>query len=162
MDTATAFVRGEANRGHFHLELIMPPTKDVEEAVETVLAPFSEHLEAEDRRPKFFDWYIIGGRWDGIVSQSNVTKFSEMKPETTCYRVIIAALQIPHPRQLKATFMVSGHVWNGVNLVETRWDCTIGHALALAAVDRRRFSDRWAEAATPKPDWLAVTIDYHV
>lgn len=48
---------------HYHLEIIMPPTKDVEKAVESILTPFNEN--SEDANHAFFDWYVIGGRWAG-------------------------------------------------------------------------------------------------
>lgn len=53
---------------HAHLEIIMPPTDDVEAAVAQIMKPFNEQGEDEDgesNRHGFFDWYVIGGRWAG-------------------------------------------------------------------------------------------------
>lgn len=48
---------------HYHLEIIMPPTTDIEGAINAILLPFSEH--DEDNRHAFYDWYQIGGRYSG-------------------------------------------------------------------------------------------------
>jgi len=48
---------------HYHLEVIMPRTKNIERSLEQIMAPFCEHDE-EVRHP-FWDWYVIGGRWAG-------------------------------------------------------------------------------------------------
>ena len=51
---------------HYHCEIIMPPTDDIESAVKTALDPFSTHLEGDERHEAaFIDWYVIGGRWHG-------------------------------------------------------------------------------------------------
>lgn len=51
---------------HYHLEIIMPPTDDVDAAVKTILEPFNEQADEEGRsRGAFYDWYQIGGRWTG-------------------------------------------------------------------------------------------------
>ena len=57
---------------HYHAEIIIPPTDDVEEAIEQVLAPFNENPPSTDdeesewlTRHAFWDWYVIGGRWAG-------------------------------------------------------------------------------------------------
>jgi hypothetical protein len=48
---------------HYKLEIVMPPTDNIEKAIDTILEPFSEH--DEDARHPFWDWYVIGGRWSG-------------------------------------------------------------------------------------------------
>lgn len=48
---------------HMHCEIVIPPTEDVEGAVETVMKPFRE--EEEDACHPFWDWYVIGGRFAG-------------------------------------------------------------------------------------------------
>lgn len=52
---------------HFRVEVIMPPTDDVEKQLEVIMAPFSENSEDPncDYIPKWWDWYVIGGRWRG-------------------------------------------------------------------------------------------------
>ena len=49
---------------HYHLEIIMPPTENVKEAITKILAPFDENLE-EDNKHAFWDWWVIGGRYSG-------------------------------------------------------------------------------------------------
>lgn len=51
---------------HYHSEIVIPPTSDIEEAVRAVLAPFNEKADdEEDRKHAFWDWWVIGGRWAG-------------------------------------------------------------------------------------------------
>jgi hypothetical protein len=35
---------------HYHLEIVMPPTADVDAAVTQILAPFNENLEESEKR----------------------------------------------------------------------------------------------------------------
>jgi len=65
---------------HYHSEIIMPPTSDIESAVKTALDPFSQHEESEERHPMaFWDWYKIGGRWHG---QKIISKLPEADVES--------------------------------------------------------------------------------
>jgi hypothetical protein len=57
---------------HYHLEIVMPPTDDVNKAIETILAPFDEN--GEDSRHAFWDWYEIGGRWSGAKQEARLPK----------------------------------------------------------------------------------------
>jgi len=54
---------------HYHLEIIMPPTTDIEGAVKQILEPFNEQPEKEDEDTDtsnaFWDFFVIGGRWAG-------------------------------------------------------------------------------------------------
>jgi len=52
---------------HYHCEIIMPPTDDVEGAIAKIMKPWDENdRESEDSRGSgFWDWYSIGGRWAG-------------------------------------------------------------------------------------------------
>ena len=53
---------------HYHLEIVMPPTDDVESAVAQIMAPFDENgTDDDDHTTKhaFWDFYCIGGRWSG-------------------------------------------------------------------------------------------------
>lgn len=49
---------------HYHCEIIMPPTDDIESSVEKILAPFDENKEERDSS-EFWDWWVIGGRFAG-------------------------------------------------------------------------------------------------
>jgi hypothetical protein len=68
---------------HYHMEIIMPPTDDVEEAVRQVMHQFDENLNTDDEtkstRP-FWDWWVIGGRWSGhkigiILGEERIAAF---------------------------------------------------------------------------------------
>ena len=50
---------------HHHLEVIMPPTKDIGIALETIMNPFSEHVKDNEGYEAFWDFYTMGGRWAG-------------------------------------------------------------------------------------------------
>lgn len=55
---------------HYKLEIIMPPTDDVEGAVEKIMEPFSEYNE--DSKHTFWDFYSIGGRWAGNKVEARI------------------------------------------------------------------------------------------
>lgn len=59
---------------HYHAEIIMPPTDDVEAAIEKILAPFSENAEDDVRNHPFWDWYQIGGRYSGSKLEATVSQ----------------------------------------------------------------------------------------
>lgn len=53
---------------HEHLEIVMPPTDDIEAVVAQIMEPFNEQGTDEDGRPNthgFWDYYRIGGRFSG-------------------------------------------------------------------------------------------------
>ncbi len=55
---------------HYHCEIIIPPTDDVEAAVKSIMEPFNEQPgdpDDEEYSPghAFWDFYVIGGRWAG-------------------------------------------------------------------------------------------------
>lgn len=53
---------------HYHCEIIMPNTKNIGKAIETIMEPFSEHEGdiGEITGHEFWDFYVIGGRWAGV------------------------------------------------------------------------------------------------
>lgn len=51
---------------HYHLEIVLPPTDNVEGAIAEIMAPFCEVGEDDEYNARgFWDWYVIGGRWGG-------------------------------------------------------------------------------------------------
>lgn len=48
---------------HYHAEIVMPPNEGVESTIARALAPFDENSEDASRKA-FWDWYVIGGRWN--------------------------------------------------------------------------------------------------
>ena len=62
---------------HYHLEVIMPPTDDVETALGTILEQFDENCEDEEGNcnpSAFWDWWVIGGRWSGTKLEAFLDK----------------------------------------------------------------------------------------
>jgi len=74
--------------------------------------------------------------------------------------VILAARDYDN-KKMEATFMVTEDVWNGCNHQKTEWNGTLKHALELFSEKSESYSDSYKERATPRPDWLVVTVDYH-
>lgn len=74
---------------HYHLEIIMPPTEDVEAAIAQILKPFDENGSDEDGNLNlhpFWDFWIIGGRWAGEklkagLDQEQLKKFYDKLKE---------------------------------------------------------------------------------
>jgi hypothetical protein len=62
---------------HYNLEVIMPPTDDIETALGTILEQFDENYEDEEMSVNsngFWDWYQIGGRWSGAKIEAFLDK----------------------------------------------------------------------------------------
>lgn len=61
---------------HYHCEIIIPPTDDVQSAIESIMAPFSENSgdEDHDRSNAFWDFYVIGGRSAGAKLLAGLDK----------------------------------------------------------------------------------------
>lgn len=55
---------------HAHLEIVMPPTDDVDGAIASIMESFSENGSGNSY--PFWDWYVIGGRWSGSKLQSQL------------------------------------------------------------------------------------------
>lgn len=221
---------------HYHCEILMPPTDNVESAIEAVLEKFSESNE-EASQP-FWDWYQIGGRWSGhhITSKfdreklaefhewlqaekvtvsgvvagkqelqpasqakkvdkkwnemfpsekwvpcplfsnagprfdDDICKLSEMAPALACHRFILAGpsfRNIPDEKDgkwdgpLKAAYMLSDEVWNGVIHMKVQWDGKVSSAIKEAAEHFKNYNPEYTAIITPSPDWLIVTVDYH-
>lgn len=87
---------------HHHLEIILPPTDNVEAAIAEILAPFCENQSDanEDRNSnQFWDWYVIGGRWAGnkllqTIGKDKIAAFYEV---LHAERVTVSGLQAGKP-----------------------------------------------------------------
>lgn len=81
---------------HYHLEIILPPTDDVEAAIKQIMAPFDEDPEdPEDRGgSSFWDFYVIGGRWAGEHMKADLDpkKLDEFYEELTKRKVTVSGL----------------------------------------------------------------------
>lgn len=54
---------------HSHCEIIMPKTKNIGAAIDSILEPFSENKNYSDN--SFWDFYVIGGRFAGQKEMCN-------------------------------------------------------------------------------------------
>ncbi len=87
---------------HYHLEIIMPPTDDVEGAVKMIMEPFDENgSEDEDHDTKhaFWDWYVIGGRWAGakMLDKFGREKLSDFHKMLSEKKITVSGVQAGKP-----------------------------------------------------------------
>ena len=156
---------------HYHMELLMPPTDDVEGAVKRALSPY---MQGEDDMPVWWDWYTIGGAWKevkanatpgwAVPTPASVLPLSDVsRNRLKCYRFAVVTPYDDEYAPGEIRFVVSSEIWNGSNYEETRWNGTVGQALddMLASHDRMRFTDETRERFAPQDDWLLVTVDLH-
>lgn len=61
---------------HYQCEIIIPPTEDINAAVESIMAPFQEGSDDEDHseRHAFWDFYVVGGRFAGEKQLAGLDK----------------------------------------------------------------------------------------
>ena len=70
---------------HYHCEIIMPPTKDIETALWQILEDFNENTE-EPSGNEFWDFYVVGGRFAGTketcgYAEEKISAFYEQLKE---------------------------------------------------------------------------------
>lgn len=85
---------------HYHCEIVMPPTDDVEAAVSQIMAPFSENEpegKDEDYNSKhtFWDYWVIGGRWAGYKQEAayDPKKLEEFNQWCRNEKITVSGLQ---------------------------------------------------------------------
>ena len=79
----------------------------------------------------------------------------------TAFRVMIASPHDYESGEYRPDYMCSQDVWNGVVYEPTAFDGVIQNAIDAHHKDIQRFTDGARERMTVRPDWLAVTVDYH-
>lgn len=87
---------------HYQLEIIMPPTGEIEAAISEILAPFDENLDRGDENANgypFWDWWQLGGRWSGnklldILGRDRIDEFHAILNEN---HVTVSSLQFGKP-----------------------------------------------------------------
>jgi hypothetical protein len=87
---------------HYHLEAIIPPVKDLEKALESLLAEFNKNGKDEDGEANshtFWDWYEVGGRWSGEHAKSllDKDKFNAFEQELVDKKIQISGLRWGKP-----------------------------------------------------------------
>lgn len=85
---------------HHHLEIIMPPTDDVENSIAQIMAPFDENVDGQQYA--FWDWYVIGGRWRGhkILSRFSQDRIDAFYVSLTERKVTVSGVQFGKPSLL--------------------------------------------------------------
>lgn len=80
---------------HYHLEIIMPPTDNVKEAITKILAPFdADPDDGEVNKHAFWDWWVIGGRYSGqhIVGRYDSEKMDAFYKELNNNKVTVSSM----------------------------------------------------------------------
>lgn len=157
---------------HYHLEIIMPPPSNsenaaislggpprnwVEAAVEQVLEPFSE--QNPENEHSFYDWYEIGGRWKGTHKVNEMSTLSNLPDSINAARCIVALLD--EAGNYGAEFMLEESLWNGVNFVDSAWQGGIKEALTMYDKRIAHYKPEFQDRHTSKDNWVSVTVDYH-
>lgn len=83
---------------HYHCEIVIPPTTDIEGAVKAVLSKFDENAEeSEDVSTKhaFWDFWVIGGRWAGhkLMAKYEQAKIDEFYEWMTAEKITVSGVQ---------------------------------------------------------------------
>lgn len=84
---------------HFHCEIVIPPTMDIEAAVTAVMEPFDEDPrerdEDTDTRHAFWDYWVIGGRWTGhkLLAKYDDAKIDAFHEWLKAEKVTVSGLQ---------------------------------------------------------------------
>lgn len=83
---------------HYHAEVWIPEYDDrpatLEAAVMNEIERFKEEYKDEDgnwqyREDGWWDWFQIGGRWDGVHTPTNVAHVDNISNELTCARLVL-------------------------------------------------------------------------
>lgn len=60
---------------HYHCEIIIPPNAEIEASVKTIMEPYYESSEADDKSAyPFWDFWVIGGRYAGSKFEQGLDK----------------------------------------------------------------------------------------
>lgn len=84
---------------HYHCEIVIPPTDNVEDAIRTVLAPFSENIHDNGGDLglglAFWDYWVIGGRYSGskIEAMCDPEKLAEFQSWLGAQKVTVSSLR---------------------------------------------------------------------
>lgn len=126
---------------------------EIQQKVDEILYKYHE-----DRSYGFYDWYVIGGRYEKRLGKYK--SFKDIKDDETAYRVIYAS-ERKYDGKFEAEFMIEQEFWNGTNFVKSTWNGNIKETFEYFKDYNNNCGEEYIEKITPKPDWLAVTVDYH-
>lgn len=83
---------------HYHCEIVIPPTMDIEAAVNSIMAPFDESPDKPDEdwsaRSTFWDFWVIGGRWAGnkLMARYDQKKLEAFHEWMTAEKITVAGM----------------------------------------------------------------------
>lgn len=122
---------------------------------------WNEHFPESNGKPcPLFNHSNDQYKSDSLIA-GDICRLDEVPLGLELSRVIFAAPNY-NGSEIKATFMVTDDIWNGVNHEKTDWKGTIGDALEkFKSKCTSGYTDAYKERVTPQGDWLAVTVDYH-
>lgn len=83
---------------HYHCEVVIPPTADIEAAVASIMKPFNEQPECDEEERSshaFWDWYVIGGRWAGtkLLAKADQEKLQAFYAWLTAEKITVSGVQ---------------------------------------------------------------------
>jgi hypothetical protein len=81
---------------HYHLEIIMPHTNDIEEQIKKILEPYYEGNEDPDKsHHAFWDFWTIGGRFSGskLMAQFDEDKLQAFYDELNKHKITVSSIQ---------------------------------------------------------------------
>lgn len=96
----------------------------------------------------------------GESSGGDICALKDLPEALKAYKVIVAAKDY-EDKKLEAVSMFSKSLWNGANHEDTKWDGTVASGIAMHLERIKNYKSEYAVKATPQPDWLVVTVDYH-
>lgn len=82
---------------HYHCEIVIPPTTDIEAAIASVMEPFNEQPKDPEESTKhtFWDFWVIGGRWAGrkLLAQCDQEKLKAFYAWLSEEKITVAGVQ---------------------------------------------------------------------
>lgn len=114
---------------HYHCEIVIPPTRDIEGAIQSVLAQFNENAEGEDGSDyAFWDFWVIGGRWAGhkLLAKYDKAKMDAFHEWMTAEKITVSSLQAGK-QELSPASQISkvDAKWNEMFPSETHISCPL-------------------------------------
>ena len=100
---------------HYHCEVVIPPTDNVQESVEKLMWPYCED-RPNNRAIAFWDWWVIGGRWGGHKVTSQLSEasvkafFEDLKERGVTVSAIQCGKQSISP---KSQIPMVDSIWRG-------------------------------------------------
>ena len=156
---------------HAVVLVAIDPTDDIEKALAEQMAPFYEGDEM-CRRGSRWDWYVIGGRWDGFLQSENILHREKVNPDE--FKPALAFLRnrrwhendrwgwLGRPTATECEYHDNGN-GDGVGKCLFR-DSETGAEIVCWKSDQKtwdkKFYDRFVKPLDPKT--ILIAVDYHV